>query len=109
MNIKVEMPNVNEVKCALSQPKEASKEEDLNTISPKESKMASNKEPISLAIRCASNSFVNRSIGMHLFEVLGYKIRKSVDLIPKSTHVGHEWFSFRLLKVLNQARPSAFH
>jgi hypothetical protein len=46
---------------------------------------------------------------MHLFEVLGYKIRKSVDLIPKSTHVGHEWFSFRLLKVLNQARPSAFH
>lgn len=78
MNINVETSNVSEV-CIIKS-KETTKEEDWNTTSPNESKRESNKDSIFPEAQCAPN-IVNRSIGMHLFEVLGYKLMKPIDIL----------------------------
>ena len=59
----VEISKVREVKCALAQPKQVVKEDDLNTISLKEFKKAS-EEPVLPAIQCTFYSSVNIFTGM---------------------------------------------
>lgn len=58
----IEIPKVSEIKCALSQPKEATKIKRVKNIM---SEKGVNQGSILPAAQCAPNSFVNRFIDLH--------------------------------------------